>query len=460
MTINSEFFPNSNTAVAMELFAAGWCNLSCKYCYIPKTDFLKTIHSKIIKRIEDGSMLKDLEEMFGESLESLSHWGTEPTLTTGLFKEFYEQAIVKFPKLNRVMLSSNFMTPSKNIIKFVNEILPKTKKLEVAIQMSLDGPAWITDENRSGGSAVVIMRNIKEFLAGVDITAHNITLNFKPTINKKILTKLCNIEELKEYYLFYDNFFSEMNQVLDLTKIRIANSVNPTVAVPDTYSKEDGINFYKLTMNQLELACKEKYNFITPPSSFYYSRYREKVNYFREYHTKQKMFTCSAGDSCFAGGDLDDTIYSCHRSFYIPYKEYENSCKEWPLDEENTNGIKQGRVETMKNLTISNFKNKKEMARTLYVSRCYHDFTKHRLTTQVATIRELAYINQMSPIYKNLGLAVEFSKFLQAGYCHMDNITSSNCYEISNLGNFRLFGNGTFEQYCKMLIEEEKRGIL
>ena len=73
--------------VAAELFSAGWCNLACKYCYIPKTDFLKGIHKSIINSIEDGTYIKDLKEMYGDKLESLAHWGTEPTLTVKKFKK-------------------------------------------------------------------------------------------------------------------------------------------------------------------------------------------------------------------------------------------------------------------------------------------------------------------------------------------------------------------------------------
>ena len=47
--------------VAVELFSSGWCNLSCKYCYIPKTDFLKKVHRGIIQSIEDGTFINNLK---------------------------------------------------------------------------------------------------------------------------------------------------------------------------------------------------------------------------------------------------------------------------------------------------------------------------------------------------------------------------------------------------------------
>jgi sulfatase maturation enzyme AslB (radical SAM superfamily) len=132
--------------VATELFASGWCNLSCKYCYIPKTDFLKEIHKDIIQKIQDDRYIDTLIDMFGEDLEAISHWGTEPSLTVKLFKRFYEKADKAFPKLKTIKISSNFMTPPDNIFTWITEILPTSKELDVEIQVSCDGPPSITDK--------------------------------------------------------------------------------------------------------------------------------------------------------------------------------------------------------------------------------------------------------------------------------------------------------------------------
>jgi hypothetical protein len=353
------------------------------------------------------------------------------------------------------MLSSNFMTPPKNIIKFVNEIVPRTRKIELAIQMSLDGPAWLTDANRLGGSTPIIMSNIKEFLANVDVEFHTLALNFKPTINKVAIAKLTDIEVLKDYYRFYDDFIKDLNTVVDVNKLKLSRSVDPTVAVPDDYSKEDGLNFYKLTMNQDELSQIEKYEFIFKPNSFYYTRWRDKTNFYKEFYTKQRMFTCSAGDSCFAGGDVKNVLYSCHRTFYTQYKEYEESCLTWPMDPITTDGIKQGRNQILKDITVTDFSDKLHTAKMLYVNRCYHDFTKFKMSANIAIIRELATNLQINSIYKNSVLAGELAKFWFIGACQMDGVMSSSLFEVPNFGFYRIFGNGTFEYFVKKLISEK-----
>ena len=168
------------------------------------------------------------------------------------------------------------------------------------------------------------------------------------------------------------------------------------------------------------------------------------------------MFTCSAGDSCFGSGDLDGKLYSCHRTFYLPYTEYRNACKEWPLDQETMEGMKNERDTVLKNISVANLNDKMQTAKVLYVNRCYHDFTKHKISSCVAIIRELAETNQISKVYKNLDLASELARFSLVGSCQMDNVITSSAFEVPSLSTFRLFGNGVFEEILKNWLLKEK----
>jgi sulfatase maturation enzyme AslB (radical SAM superfamily) len=403
-------------------------------------------------------MLKELEETVGEDLKSLSHWGTEPTLTTSLFKDFYEQAFVKFPKLEKIFLSSNFLTPPENIVKFANEIIPKTKKINFDLQMSIDGPSWITDKNRGEGAVDNIKKNIKYFFENAD-GFHAIRCHFKPTINADDIEVLTDIKKLSEYYQFFDDFIDELFQI-NKKEIQISLVVNPTVAVPGDYTIEDGIAFYKVYQNQKILRDKETYKTISSPCSFYEDRFLEKINYFKEFRNKHRMFTCSAGDSCFGSGDLDNMLYSCHRSYYLIYDDYKQACQEWPLYEQTMNGLQYNRDEILKKLSTTNTKDKLQTVRMLYVNRLFHDFSKHKLSCFVAMIRELSDSNHISSIYKDWKLAEEFAKFLMIGDCQMDNVMASGTFEIPSFSLCRLFGNGVFEAIMKnyiKIIEEEER---
>jgi sulfatase maturation enzyme AslB (radical SAM superfamily) len=446
----NEYF-SENVASAIQLFSSGWCNLNCKYCFIPKTDFLKKVHSKIIERIKNGDLLKELKEMMGEDLDSLSHWGTEPTLTLSLFKDFYKEAVDSFPKLNNIHMSSNFMTPPKNIINFVNEILPKNRKLNVSFQISLDGPEWITDKNRLGGSTNTIVNNVKEVISNVE-DFHNISFTIKSTITKEIVRKMCDKEVLVNYYDFFEDCLKKWIESIGNKKITISQFVNPTLVVPDNYTQDDGISFLKMIKLQFEIGNEERYKHIFYPSCFYFNRWVDKLPYYKEYFTKPRMFSCSSGDSCFGFGDLPNTLYGCHRSYYTNYPEYENEVKKWNKNKKEIDNIEAGRNEIIVKTGIADINNKKQFLKMLYVNRGFQDFIIHRTTIRMAAIHELACCNQISPIYKNKKFSYLFSTFLEGCSCQLDNVYEGSTMEASVLSTIRMFGNGAFEFYVKKIL--------
>ena len=228
---------------AVELFSAGWCNLECKYCYIPKTDFLKGVHKTIIQRIKDGGFIQDLKDIYGDQLTAIAHWGTEPTLTVTQFREFYKQAYKEFPKLDTIKISSNFMTNPENLLKFVTEILPDDEKqLDVNIQVSLDGPAYITDKNRLGGSTEQIMKNCIYFTKELNRigTKHNVAMHLKPTAGNDDILSLSDMKKTIEYYEFFDEFMTQWREANSNKIADIMAAVDPTLVLPGHYTSEDG----------------------------------------------------------------------------------------------------------------------------------------------------------------------------------------------------------------------------
>jgi len=444
MSINEKYFNKQPVAQASELFAAGWCNLSCKYCYIPKTDFLKGIHQNIIKRIEDGSLLKDAWDFFGEDMETFSHWGTEPTLTLTKFKPFYDEAFKIFPKLKKIFFSSNFMTNPENIVKFAHEILPQRDDIELGIQISLDGPAWITDDNRTGGSTLKIIQNANDVIKRLD-TPIKIAFNVKSTIGINKLRELADFKKVEEYYDFFEETLGLWFESMKGKNMKFGKCVDPTFVVPSPYTQEDGKALSAMYDHQICLQQKT-WNNITPPDCHYYGRWMGRLPYYREFFTKQRMFTCSAADSNFAIGDKQGIVHGCHRSFYMNHPEYENECKKWGLDEQTMEGIETERSKDLTKLTIADMNNEAEITKMLYLNRAYHDNVKFRLSTSMALIKELAIIGQVSKVYKDWRWAELFAMFIQNMVCQMDNISTGSCLEINPASYFRLFGNGTFEK--------------
>ena len=440
---------------AVELFSSGWCNLACKYCYIPKTDFLKGIHKDIIDKIKDGTFIDELKDIYGEDLESICHWGTEPTLTIMHFKDFYEKAVVAFPKLREIKTSSNFMTNPYNLVQFVTEIIPQDRDLDVSIQVSLDGPPFITDKNRLGGSTWKIIDNCINFTKELNKvgTRHKVSMHLKPTAGDDDILLLSDMAKATEYYEFFDNFVTEWREANTNNLISITIAVDPTLVLPGTYTSEDGKNFYQLYKNQMELK-KRKWKSILSPESNYYWRYKEKSFFYSELYTKHKMFTCSAGDSCFALGDMPGTSHICHQSFYMDHPTYYDEARKYGMDKQTMEGIDSGRMDIIRDTFITKKEDERKTVQLMYLTRAYNDFMELKHSATIAQILELAECGQISPLYKDTELARQFSYFAQVLDCPMDNTMITGSQLIGCAPLLRVFGNGVFEDILKRVLKE------
>lgn len=445
MSVN-QFF-NRNVIRATEVFTAGKCNLKCRYCYIPKTKFLHKVHADILERVKAGTYIDDLERIFGKELESISHWGTEPTLTIHKWHDFYKQVAEKFPNLKEVFASSNFMTPPSHLITFVNDVLKPLPRLTVRLQISLDGPEWITDTNRRGGSTKQIVNNVKEVLSNLD-THHKVRANVKPTSSMDQWKEYVNLEVIEDYYNFFDEVMTDWKNNMT-SCVELQRSVNPTLVMPYDFTIEDGKRFTKTYENQIKLQETKKYKAISPPESSYYIRWAGKAPFYREWATNHHMFTCSAGDSSLGLTQKVGGLGICHRAYYVDYPEYEDEVRKWVPDPETLASIETGKNDIMKDISIANYDNKKQLLKMLYANRAHHDFQKHKTTSDVALIYELASAGQISRVYKNHKLAELLARFTKVTCCHLDNIAVTGMYDNSPAGYYRLFGNGTFELILK-----------
>lgn len=441
--------------VAVELFAAGWCNLECKYCYIPKTNFLKKVHRKIISRIKDGSLANDIIDIYGDTLQSIAHWGTEPTLTVGLFKPFYEKIEKACPQLKEIKISSNFMTPPTNLLKWVTQVIPQNRKFDVSIQVSLDGPPFITDKNRIGGSTGQIVENCLKFTKMLnDVgTMHNVSMHLKPTNGAEDILAMANMDKATEYYEFFDKFMTDWNEANHEKLINISISCDPTLVLPGAYTTEDGKAFYQFVLNQIELQ-KREWKSIAPPESNYYHRFKNKKLFYRELFTKQKMFTCSAGDSCYGSGDKEGVSYFCHQAFYMNYPEYYDEVRKYGLDEQTMEAIDMERSEIIKEHFIIHKEDHLKTIKSMHLSRAYNDFLEGKISHTIGQILAMADCGQINPIYKDIKLAEQLAYFSQVIDCPINNIMITSSSMVGSSSLLRVFGNGAFENILRRIIKE------
>ena len=454
MNILNKYFDHIVTEAA-ELFSSGWCNLECQYCYIPKTDLLKPIHKEIISCIKDGTYLKRIEELYGNDLTTISHWGTEPTLTISLFKDFYKQAIDIFPNLNKIHTSSNFMTNPKNLIDFISS-LPTKRPLEIHIQISHDGPPIITDKNRCGGSADLIKKNSITFIKMVNeiLPLHKIVTNFKPTITEIDIDYLSTFENCKNYYDYFEEYVKECIEANGNNMVDLGRSVDPTVVCPGNYNSNDGKKFFKLLQNQ-EILNAYEYIYITKPTSNYFYRIKDSSRVWKEYFTKQRMFTCSAGDSNM--GIAPHELHLCHQTYYLKYDGYYEAIKEYgkrnlEYFKPSVDGVDSGSLNNLRDMEVVPYDDNKKIVEFLYRNRAYHDFATQRVAATLSIINEMVKAEQISKVYSDQYLSTIFAMVLLQATCPADIVTSSGNLHCAPISMVRLFGNGVFEKLILKIV--------
>ena len=405
-------------------------------------------------------MIDRLKGIYGEDLKIISHWGSEPSLTIKYFKDFYRQAVEEFPNLTDISFSSNFLQKNKvdDIVDFIVDF-PDDKRMAFNIQLSLDGPKWITDENRRGGATENIVENIVYFIGQINQynIKHSIKTHFKPTMSRYQYGEMINYDVAKEYYAFFDDVCNRMIQNNTSSKVNISVGCDPTIVCPDDYTTQDGLNFNRMYETIIEVGKNEKFKRVKPDLK-YYNALKKIVFLGDELFNKSKMFTCSAGDTQFG---VSEYLHPCHDTFYLPYDEIDNATKvdtDRIHSERDSENVDSKRLRITKNLLCKKIDDcsEKEIVDYLYLLRGFHDFFKCRLSIAVAFIKELAYAGQVSECYKYDEMAEVLATFVLTRHScptgQMQNLGSINLCQISY---FRLFGNGLVENFIKRFLKEQ-----
>jgi len=452
---------------AAELFSSAKCNLDCTYCHILKNSpAIDQMHEDVIKKIQEVDPIIDrLYDLYGEDLEYFTHWGTEPSLTIKYFKPFYRKALSKFPKLKQIGFSSNFLSHTNALINFV-EHFPKIddRKIELHVQFSLDGPKWVTDENRKIGATETIIKNMVKFVEGVNnienVPFTVVHCHFKPTMSRTQFPKMLEDGEILKYYEFFDEVFERIESVNTKHAMFFSRNVDPTIVCPDEYTQLDGICFHELYEKTLEFQQNTRFKYISPGSNYYQAFYGLLL-LSPQYFSKPSMFTCSAGDSQFG---FSDYLHPCHATFFLNNEKLQEETLQQGKNNrtqsiKNVDSIVSGRSKMAeKNLTIKfDELTDKKLTEYLYFMRSFHDFPKNRLSLSVAMIKLLAKAGQVSKCYKETEMAEVLAFFCNSRHsCNVDAQMFLGSMQLNFNSYFKLFGNGMVESFLKRYITERK----
>jgi len=448
-----------NRLLAAEIFSSAICPLDCKYCYIPKTDAMKNLQKKIIEKLKNKEFINDLEKFYGDNLQHLAMWGAEPTLTLSYIGDAIPDLVQKFPKLSSFSFSTSLMTNTDIILNFIKTLSAIGRKAEFKCQISLDGPAYITDVNRIAGAAKKAPENfydITEKLNDINLGQLRINFHTKSTFtmdNIRYLNK--NKDKIKEYFDYFEAIYLKQKEINKNKNVTFTPSSIPTLTVPGKYTTEDGKELAIFFKNLRELARENRelhyWTHIRGSLNSYVYRLTRIFKYQNELASKACTFTCSGGDSDFGLG-VNNDIRICHRMFFLNNEEYINSI----LTEENIENwdvslLNKGNLDLINKNYNMDTGNEKDWPRVLYILRNYHDFVQLRTAYIKAMVTELALCGQSDKIYlRSKSLPILLSAFLNTAMaCHTENLLNTGVIYFTPVSIIRLFSNGAFQEILK-----------
>jgi len=444
--------------VAAELFSSAVCPLKCKYCYIPKTNLMKQLNQELIKELKIGSFIVDLKEIYGENLEALGLWGAEPTITLKLIEKRIPELINNFPKIKTISFSTSLITNPDIILSFVKKLAKENRKIDFQCQISLDGPAFITDINRIKGASKIVPQNLFyliEKINHLDFKKLKVIFSFKSTLTKDNINLFNKSDsKIKKYFDYFENIFVEYKRKNKNRNLKLIPSSPPSLSVAK-YTKVDGENlakfFKKLRFINQENKEKKYWRHVGESLNVYTYRFKKLIDFQDEIFIKPSMFSCSAGDSNFAL-NMNKNLNLCHRMFFLSDQNYLDSIisqvnlKNWDVDL-----FKKGTIDFINSRYNVNIRNTKDIIRMLYVLRNYHDFTRFKISSTVAILKELAIAGQCKKSYlKDDNLAILFALFINSAFCcPAENLLNTGTTYITPVSSIKIFANGAFLEVLK-----------
>jgi len=396
-----------NELAAYGIMASSVCNLDCTYCYISKVPYLKKLQAQPIVFVPNNA-------------ESLTLWGGEPTLGLQEFIERWDEVERAYPKLKKIDVSTN-QTQYKSLIDFMDFVHARNPDIEFSIQLSSDGV--FSERNRG-----VPLKQYEKFTPEIVNHAPPGThFHWKVTISADELLEVASDPQgfLDYFQGLYDKFEVPEGVLFDKT-------VAISLEVPGHYTPDDGRNFTKLIRNIRGVKSKD-----LRLSTIYHYRLHRNLVLGGELFVRHRMFTCSAGDSCYHQG-RDGTLHLCHYSYFYPYDEYWQQVKEKGLEEYD---IKEGGFADLIPMG--------EQINHLHY-RAFHDFGRLQISITTATIMWLAKKGELNPKLKDPELASQFAMFVfPMHHCPMDAMARMGNWNMLADSVLKVFGNGAFEEIAK-----------
>jgi radical SAM protein with 4Fe4S-binding SPASM domain len=305
-----------NTICALEIPTSYQCNLRCKYCYIddPRMKNKKVSKDVVTKiLINAEKMLPKLSKEYinndKKRIAHISPWGAEPLANVDTLDAIYEFCHEVYGKDKyTVGTSTNGTIWSGRVQNFLKNLMEDNAINN--IQISLDGPQYIQDNNRPYTNGKGSFEDIKQFVYNFD----EFTRSFN---NKRSFRHFCSTihlqdDDFAERWRDAAIFFSEPNTwhtTLPFLPMRMSGE--------DMYGKEEiskFVNAQKMVLEVIKNRAKQGLTVL----DFYTAKLFENI----DCKSRNAFPFCSAMNTQI-GVNIDGGMYPCHGAMTQPtYKPW------------------------------------------------------------------------------------------------------------------------------------------
>lgn len=440
---------NRHTCV---LYLTATCNLRCKYCYIDKSTVLQEIDKMLIEHYKTDYFFNFMQEIFPDpaQLTRIEFWGGEPSYGLPRVIPTIKKAIAKYYNLHHFMMSTNLTTETwlNDFFSFIRVFkeFPE-RKFTFNLQLSLDGPTEINDENRGLGVTELFTKNFSKLLFNIDSLLEevpNVTIRsyFKPTLNDDSISKLQTKTALISYFQFFECYKDMSDKTVDNSRW-IFSLPLPNTATPTPHTTEQGKAFANLCKLANEINAENK--------DQYYFKYFTNIVPFADARSKgiekrtslnNGACTCGTG-SCVVGLLPNKLVSTCHNGFVDLIGDYKQKAME--KKEGRTLDFNFFNSKDFNNsvaFTVEDYENKYEK-----MANCHNRASRFSIIEYASLIQLFARLKQIDEKYENLELAKEAAHFILqvTSNCLRDNMNTTGSHYLRHPGFIKLFLNGAKE---------------
>lgn len=445
------------------LYPSATCNLKCTYCYIDKNPALERIDKILDESFADENYYFDFARKVypdKNQLKFIEFWGGESSPHLNRTYNTIEKLCGYYPNISNFFMSTNFTYRKEfddNFFGFVN-ILNRfpNRRFHFTLQVSIDGPAFITDTNRGPNVTKVVCDHLYDFAktASNKLQGGNVTVDiqFKATLTSKWINKLIDYQDdadckksIIEYYKFFDDIKTKFDSIKFTNELRLCIGV-PNTACPGPHTVQDGKDFAKFCRISREIQ-NEIYTGNNPFTNYQNIMMYQpngQINY------NEVNSYCGYCGGCGSGQSVVGLlpygyVSCCHNGFVNLIEDYKkesirrgddkkDSYLDFRLFMDQSNYF-------IKTLDEYNEKYQYNVAFN------YDNLSSTKLANMALQINMLARAGQVDEQYKDTKEALHGAYYIAAAtaFCMRDNVATTGSSVLTPIGLYRLLLNGARE---------------